>query len=68
MDKMLTFRLDDIAPGLKRDNLIRFEDIFDSYGIKPMIGIVPMNEDPNLVVDDKYDNFWDDMRRLRDKG
>ncbi len=68
MDKMLTFRLDDIAPGLKRDNLIRFEKIFDTYGIKPMIGIVPMNEDMGLVVDKKYDNFWDDMLRLKDKG
>lgn len=68
MDKMLTFRLDDIAPGLKRDNLIRFEEVFDKYGIKPMIGIVPMNEDMGLVVDKKYDNFWDDMIRLKDKG
>ena len=68
MEKLLAFRLDDITPGLKRDNLNRFEEVFDLYGIKPLIGIVPANEDPNLVVDDKDDSFWDEMRRLRDKG
>ena len=68
MEKLLTFRLDDITPGLKKDNLNRFEEIFDLYGIKPLIGIVPSNEDPNLVVDVKDNSFWDEMRRLRDKG
>lgn len=68
MEKLLAFRLDDITPGLKRDNLNRFEEVFDLYGIKPLIGIVPANEDSNLVVDDKDDSFWDEMRRLRDKG
>ncbi len=68
MEKLLTFRLDDIAPGLKRDNLNRFEEIFDLYGIKPLLGIVPSNEDPNLVVDEMSDDFWDEMIRLYDKG
>ena len=68
MKKMLTFRLDDIAPGLKRDNFKRIEEIFDEFDIKPMIGVVPQNEDSNLSVDDIDDGFWDDIRRLQDKG
>lgn len=68
MEKLLAFRLDDITPGLKKDNLKRFEEIFDLYGIKPLMGIVPSNEDPNLVVDVKTNDFWDEMRRLCDKG
>ncbi len=68
MEKMLAFRLDDIAPGLNRDNFKRLEKIFDDFGIKPLIGIVPQNEDPHLVVDELDDEFWDDMRRLKDKG
>ena len=66
--RSLAFRLDDITPGLHRSNIKRIEEIFDSYGIKPMLGIVPFNEDPHLVVDDKDDDFWTQMRRLSDKG
>lgn len=68
MEKMLAFRLDDIAPGLKRDNLKIIEEIFDEFDIKPIIGVVPQNEDPHLAVDNIDDGFWDDIRRLRDKG
>ncbi|MBR6147738.1 MAG: DUF2334 domain-containing protein [Lachnospiraceae bacterium] len=68
MKKMLTFRLDDIAPGLNRNNFKRLEDVFDEFGLRPLIGIVPQNEDPHLVVDKVDDGFWNDMLRLKEKG
>lgn len=68
MKSKLLFRLDDICPGLKYDNLIRLEEIFDKYGVKPMLGIVPCNEDSGLVVEQTTDNFWEEMIRLQTKG
>ena len=68
MKKILTFRLDDITPGLNRDNFKRLEEVFDEFNIKPLIGIVPQNEDPNLVVDEIDEDFWEDMLRIKDKG
>lgn len=68
MDKVLTFRLDDITPGLKMANLKRFEELFDSFNIRPILGIVPCNEDKGLIVDKIQSDFWDEMRRLKDKG
>lgn len=59
MIKGLLFRLDDIAPGLKRENLSRLEALFDKYSVKPLIGVVPDNRDDNLVVDEySIDEFW----------
>ena len=68
MDKALTFRLDDITPGLKMANLNRFEEIFDRYNIRPLLGIVPCNEDKGLIVDEIRPDFWDEMHRLKNKG
>lgn len=68
MDKVLTFRLDDITPGLKMANLKRFEELFDSFGIRPILGIVPCNEDKGLIVDEIQSDFWNEMRRLKAKG
>lgn len=69
MSNMLSFRLDDIAPGLNRANLDRFEEIFDSFSIKPLIGVVPDCKDPNLKVDTcNEDEFWKNVLRLQDKG
>lgn len=69
MAKLLTFRLDDIAPGLARENLDRLEAIFDNYGIKPLIGVVPDCKDPHLQVEACDENeFWQNVLRLQDKG
>lgn len=69
MKKKLTFRLDDIAPGLRIENLKKFEEIFDQFDIKPIIGVVPCNKDPKLAYE-AYDekSFWQEVCRLQEKG
>ena len=49
MKKMLCFRLDDICPGMRLDNLNRIEKIFDKYDLHPLLGVVPDNQDDNLM-------------------
>jgi len=69
MAKLLTFRLDDIAPGLVRANLDRLEEIFGSYRIRPLIGVVPDCKDSHLQVEEcDEDEFWKNILRLQDKG
>lgn len=69
MAKLLTFRLDDIAPGLNRINLDRLEALFDSFNIKPMIGVVPDCQDEHLIVQEcDEEDFWNNVLRLQDKG
>ncbi|MCR4750422.1 MAG: DUF2334 domain-containing protein [Lachnospiraceae bacterium] len=68
MKNIITFRLDDITPGLRKENFKRFESIFDTFDIKPLIGVVPKNEDPKLMVEPANEGFWDDILRLQEKG
>lgn len=80
MERGLLFRLDDITPGMNNENFNRIEKIFDSFNVKPMIGVVPCNGDENLIVDEQIasekhftedeaeDAFWKNVKRLQDKG
>ncbi len=64
----VTIRLDDITPDMDWRKFYYFESILDELGIKPIIGVVPQNEDSTLHVQDNNPQFWDEVRRLRDKG
>ena len=43
--KSLIFRLDDIAPNMKWEMMNKVENLFDRYQIKPIMGVIPKNED-----------------------
>lgn len=61
------FRLDDIAPGMNWDNFAKIEQIFDRYNIKPIIWVVPDNQDPNLNGYGQIDDFWWKIKSLQVK-
>ncbi|MBP1762978.1 MAG: hypothetical protein H6Q65_36 [Firmicutes bacterium] len=62
------FRLDDICPRMNYTNFKRFQDIFDRYEVKPIIGVVPDNQDDNLNPCEALPEFWDIMRQLKQRG
>lgn len=69
MSKKLLFRLDDICPGVNRENFQKIEVIFEKYNIKPLLGVVPDNKDPHLVVDELDESgFWKKINELCDDG
>ena len=39
------FRLDDIAPNMNWQMLARVRKLFNHYNVKPIIGVIPKNED-----------------------
>lgn len=43
-------RLDDACPHWDAGNWNRIESIFDNYGIMPLVGLIPLVEDPDLVI------------------
>jgi predicted deacetylase len=61
------FRLDDISPGMNRNNFEKIEEIFDQYWIKPIIWVVPDNQDPHLDQRNKIDDFWWKIKALQSK-
>lgn len=66
--KKYLIRLDDACPTMNRANWGRIEDTLDKYGILPMVGIVPHNEDENLVRDAEDGLFWDKVKGWKSKG
>lgn len=61
-------RLDDACPTMDRAKWGQIEEILDRYGIKPMVGVIPHNEDPKQQIDSVDENFWNKVHQWENKG
>lgn len=64
----LTIRMDDISPDMDWEKFLAFKALLDVNGIKPLIGVVPDNQDENLHRADFRTDFWDYMKELQENG
>ena len=46
----------------------RIFNILDYYGVRPMVGIIPHNEDPLQMIDAPDAEFWDEVKLWAEKG
>lgn len=61
-------RLDDACPTMNAEKWARMEALLDSYNIRPMVGIIPHNEDSNLIHAPADTGFWDKAKAWQNKG
>ena len=62
-------RLDDIAENMNWDLMEQATNLFDKFEIKPVLGIIPNNKDPELLSYPKKNiNFWEQVRAWKNKG
>lgn len=61
-------RLDDACSTMDHEKWNTIERILDKYNIFPMVGIVPKNEDPKLIIDVVDEGFWEKARFWQKKG
>ena len=62
-------RLDDIAENMNWEMMDQTERLFDKFGIKPVLGVIPNNQDPELLLYPKKNiNFWDKVKNWKEKG
>lgn len=61
-------RLDDACPTINPDKWNLVEDFLNSHDIKPIVCIIPKNEDPLLYHSDYNPLFWDKARSWKRKG
>ena len=61
-------RLDDASPFMDSDKWTRVTQILDSYGIAPLIGIIPENADPKTKPCKEDLNFWAKARDWQKRG
>lgn len=73
----IAVRMDDIAPGMDWKKFGDFKALLDEYGVNPLVGVVPDNQDGNLERTEengKYghgrvpEDFWEYVRGLQGQG
>ena len=64
----IVIRMDDITPGMNWGKFNRFKELLDLYNIKPLIGVVPDNQDPNLNIEKDAVDFWEKVKTWQDNG
>lgn len=68
MTNKYLIRLDDACPTMNIAKWQRIFDILDHYGVCPMVGIIPHNEDSEQMIDAPDAEFWDEAKRWVEKG
>ena len=62
-------RLDDIAKNMNWDLMDQATNLFDKFNIKPILGVIPNNNDPELLSYPKKNiDFWEQVRAWKKKG
>src|SRR4051812_9506799 len=62
-------RLDDIAAHMEWEKFRRLERVFGEFGIKPLLGVIPDNQDVTLKqFPECAGDFWTEMRTLQAGG
>lgn len=61
-------RLDDACPYMDAKKWQRIEDILDKYGVRPLVGIIPANADPETMIDEENSLFWKKVHKWIAKG
>jgi predicted deacetylase len=46
----------------------KIEQLLDRYNIKPIVAVIPNNEDPKQMIDEPDNLFWDKVRDWQAKG
>lgn len=61
-------RFDDICPTMNWNVWDEIESILVERNIKPIVSIIPDNNDPNLKINEKNDLFWERVRKWQEYG
>lgn len=65
---MYLLRLDDASQYMNAANWEKTENLLDRYNIKPIVGVIPENKDPQLLRFDYVEKFWSKVHTWQRKG
>ena len=54
----LLIRMDDISENMNWKYMDKCETLFDKFNLRPLLGVIPENKDPELLKYPKNSNFW----------
>jgi hypothetical protein len=61
-------RLDDASEYMDYGKWNPYFKLFDKYEIKPIIAVIPFNQDPQMINSDRDNRFWENVRLWNEKG
>ncbi|MDB4424338.1 DUF2334 domain-containing protein [Akkermansiaceae bacterium] len=65
----VSYRVDDVSHFMCEENFEKIEKLFKEYDIKPLIGVIPRNEDQKLMKFGRVGfDFWEKIRHLEEIG
>jgi predicted deacetylase len=60
--------MDDISVNMNWDLMDRCELLFDKYNIRPLLGVIPINQDQELLKNQNNPKFWERAIDWQKKG
>ena len=60
--------MDDITPDMDWAKFLRFKELCDLYQVKPLIGVVPANQDTMLHIEKPRIDYWEYLHTLQSEG
>ena len=64
----ILIRFDDIAPNMNWEMMDRCQNLLNQYNIKPVLGVIPNNQDDELLSYPKRDGFWQIVKKWKAEG
>lgn len=62
------FRIDDVCENMVWENFHKVKEIFLKNEVRPLLGVIPFNEDESLQKLPKCNfDFWEEIRRLQNE-
>jgi predicted deacetylase len=61
-------RLDDASPYMNIEKWAALESIFDQFSVKPIVAVIPFNQDKSLINNVFSNNFEQILKRWSNKG
>ncbi|HEY3703629.1 MAG TPA: DUF2334 domain-containing protein [Terracidiphilus sp.] len=61
-------RVDDLCPTVHRERWERLRALIEEFGLRPILAVVPANEDRELDASPADQTFWRQMRALQGAG
>ncbi len=61
-------RIDDLCPTVSSERWAQLRGLIEEFSIKPILAVVPDNQDPELNVSPSDPAFWDSMKTLEAAG
>ena len=66
--RKILLRFDDICPSMNWAQWNKAKTLLDSIEATALLGVIPENQDPALIIDKPRDDFWKYIQKLQKEG